>query len=58
MTIALRKGAYAVRVAESAADVVACQRLRHFCFRGCVGMDMDRFDDLSRHLMVEDHTGV
>lgn len=58
MTIALRKGAYVVRMADGPADIAACQRLRHLCFWGRPGLDVDRFDDLSRHIMVENHDGL
>ena len=46
-----------VRHADGAADLAACQRLRHRCFFGRAGLDTDRFDPLCRHLMVEDLSG-
>lgn len=48
------KGRYRVRLAAGAADVAACQRLRHRAFRGGEGVDADRFDATCRHVMVED----
>ena len=57
MTIALRKGAYVARMADGAEDLQACQRLRHQCFFGHAGVDADRFDPLSQHVMVEDSAG-
>ncbi len=57
MTIPFQKGRYAARFAAGPADVMACQRLRHLCFFGGTGRDQDRFDDLCRHLMVEDQGG-
>ncbi|MDX8352127.1 GNAT family N-acetyltransferase [Cognatiyoonia sp. IB215182] len=57
MTIALRKGAYVVRLADGPADMAACQQMRHVCFCGGTGVDADRFDHLSHHIMVEDLGG-
>lgn len=42
-----------IRFAETAADVEACQRLRQMAFFGTKGIDADRFDACSRHLMIE-----
>ncbi|SLN29064.1 hypothetical protein ROJ8625_01236 [Roseivivax jejudonensis] len=54
----LVKGRYRVRVAESAADIAAAQRLRHLCFRGRDdGLDRDRFDPLCVHVLVEERAG-
>jgi len=47
------RGQYRVRLACSAADVAAVQRLRHHAFRGCEGVDADRFDARCRHVMIE-----
>ncbi|MEM8785049.1 MAG: GNAT family N-acyltransferase [Pseudomonadota bacterium] len=58
-----RAGALEVRLAETQADVAACQQLRHAVFveemagltSGLVGArDVDRFDDHADHLMVVD----
>lgn len=52
--IRLRKGRYSVRLAESAADIEAAQRLRHQAFRGSDGLDRDGFDDHCQHVLVEE----
>ncbi|MEJ6402220.1 GNAT family N-acetyltransferase [Yoonia sp. 2307UL14-13] len=57
MTIPLCKGAYVARMAGGADDLLACQRLRHRCFFGGAGVDKDRFDALSQHVMVETEAG-
>jgi len=57
MTIPLFKGRYQARLAAGAADLRACRRLRHLCFFGGTGLDADPFDDICRHLMVEDQAG-
>ena len=45
---------YAVRRAETAADIEAVQRLRHICFRGSdAGLDQDAFDARCTHVMLE-----
>jgi putative hemolysin len=54
MTIAFRKGRYSARLAIAAADVLACQQLRHLCFFGGVGVDQDAFDPACDHMMVFD----
>lgn len=57
----LIKGRYRVRFASSPADVEAAQRLRHRCFIATAGgaeqaggRDMDAFDALCRHVLVEE----
>ncbi|HBD91566.1 MAG: ornithine-acyl-ACP acyltransferase [Rhodobacteraceae bacterium GWE1_64_9] len=53
----LRKGHYQARLADSGADLQRAQALRHLCFRGAAagpGLDCDGFDDLCRHVLVED----
>lgn len=53
---------FQARLAETDADVRACQRLRHRAFREArglasedgLGIDVDEFDVHCRHLMVED----
>lgn len=61
MTVMLRKGGYAARIARNPADLVAAQRLRHLCFieRGGVAPRPDRregdsFDQSCSHVLVED----
>ncbi|KAA0920730.1 GNAT family N-acetyltransferase [Aquicoccus porphyridii] len=54
MSLGLRKGRYGARMAESDADVVAAQRLRHRCFFGTEGRDADRFDAACDHVLIED----
>jgi len=53
----LSKGRYQTRIAQSAADIEAAQRLRHLAFKGVAadeGLDHDRFDDICTHILVED----
>lgn len=64
--LSVREGRYAVRFAETEADLRAAQRLRWLCFiargRGAgagaeggeEGLDRDRHDALCRHVLVED----
>jgi len=54
-------GRYRARIAETAEDVRACQRLRWLAFRAnrglgaeADGLDADGFDPICRHLMVEE----
>jgi putative hemolysin len=61
MAVTLRRGRYAVRFADCAADLEAAQRLRHLCFveRGGApprpdGLDRDRFDAICSHVLVEE----
>ncbi|MGF1501726.1 MAG: GNAT family N-acetyltransferase [Paracoccaceae bacterium] len=60
-----RKGSFKARLAEGREDVRACQRLRHLTFvadRGLVrsgpgaadAIDLDAFDAVCEHIMVED----
>lgn len=60
-SLILERGRYRARLAAGPADVVAAQRLRHLCFieRGGGrarpdGRDSDRFDDLCRHVLIEE----
>ncbi|SFD98133.1 GNAT family N-acetyltransferase [Roseivivax sediminis] len=54
----LIKGRYRVRMAGTASDVAAAQRLRHLCFRGTAdGLDRDGFDPLCLHVLVEERSG-
>jgi len=57
MTVGFQKGRYLARRAITAADLRACQALRHRCFFGADGLDRDRFDPDCAHLMVEDGPG-
>lgn len=57
----LGKGRYRARFASSAGDVAAAQRLRHLSFVAGTGaapragdLDRDGFDDICRHMLVED----
>lgn len=50
----LVKGRYRVRVADSDADVLRAQELRHLCFHGTPGRDSDGFDTICAHGLVED----
>ena len=60
--LTLRKGRFAVRMAETLQDVSRAQALRHLCFMGNRGiaaptktaLDTDPYDDLCRHVLVED----
>lgn len=57
MTFGFQKGRYFARHAATAADLRACQALRHRCFFGAEGIDADVFDASWTHLMVEDGQG-
>jgi len=52
----LRKGRFQARIASSAADIAAAQGLRFRAFRdaGGVGQDVDGFDPLCTHVLVEE----
>lgn len=61
MILTPQKGRYVARFAQSAADLLAAQRLRHLCFveRAGVtpragGIEADRFDALCRHVLIEE----
>lgn len=45
---------YLARFAVTDTDVQAAQALRHRCFRGGDGMDVDPFDVMCRHVLIED----
>ena len=49
----LRRGKYQTRLAESAVDLAACQRLRMRAFKRTDGHDIDAFDGRCTHVMVE-----
>ena len=57
----LKRGRFVARLAESSADVLAAQRLRHLAFRTVrglqgsgAGLDADAFDALCQHMLVEE----
>ncbi|MEL6643720.1 MAG: GNAT family N-acyltransferase [Pseudomonadota bacterium] len=57
----LLKGRYVARFAKNEADVQAAQRLRYLAFIADTtaaaradGVDADRFDDICRHVLIED----
>jgi putative hemolysin len=49
----LSTGRYRVRFGEGQTDLAAAQTLRSLCF-GTIHMDLDRFDVLCSHILVED----
>jgi putative hemolysin len=57
MTIPFAAGCLSARLADTSADILACQRLRQQCFFGTEGVDQDRFDARCKHLMVLDAHG-
>jgi len=48
------KGRYEVREAQSPADLRAAQALRQRAFHGQPGLDVDAFDPLCRHILIEE----
>ncbi len=54
--ISLKKGKYGSRLAQSASDLEAAQRLRARAFKLFETLDQDRFDDLCRHILIEEQT--
>ncbi|PIE14377.1 MAG: ornithine-acyl-ACP acyltransferase [Rhodobacterales bacterium] len=54
MGLTLKKGRYRARLAQSRADVVAAQALRHRAFHGVTGRDVDGFDGICSHILIED----
>ncbi|MGL4321816.1 MAG: GNAT family N-acetyltransferase, partial [Paracoccaceae bacterium] len=58
--LALLKGRYTARLADSAADVLAAKTLRYQCFVSGrpadhgQGIDEDQFDDHCQHMLVEE----
>ena len=53
--LSLRKGRYVARLASGPADIHAAQALRTLTFRGAGGVpDVDAFDDLCQHVLVEE----
>ncbi|SEP55385.1 GNAT family N-acetyltransferase [Thalassovita taeanensis] len=52
--LSLKKGRYVTRLATAPDDIRAAQRLRHLCFRGQDGEDVDDFDKVCTHFLVED----
>lgn len=45
---------YRARFDETQADIRAAQALRHKCFRTGQGVDSDAYDEICRHVLVED----
>ncbi len=58
MTFAFQTGRFDTRLAETKEDIAACQALRHQCFHGGDGLDVDAFDAVCQHVMVTDGTGL
>ena len=56
--INVTKGRYRVYEARDARDVVRAQALRHLAFQGRAGLDVDPFDDICTHILVEDRTSA
>jgi putative hemolysin len=52
--LSLKKGRYTTRLAETAEDIAAAQRLRHLSFHGAEGVDADGFDAICTHILVEE----
>ena len=55
---AISTGRLTARLAESGADIVKAQALRHLCFRGQLGLDADDFDADCLHILLESETGL
>lgn len=55
--LTMTRGRYTARFAETPGDVMAAQSLRHLCFRGGPGLDVDDFDAECRHVLIEDAGG-
>lgn len=53
MTVLPTTAPLTCRMAQTPRDIVACQALRHACFHGQDGLDVDQFDDRSDHVMIE-----
>lgn len=58
MTASFHKGRLGVRLAQDAADLAACQALRHACFFGRPGIDADAFDAACQHIMIGGEGGL
>ncbi|MBA86059.1 GNAT family N-acetyltransferase [Thalassobius sp. S69A] len=52
--LSLKKGRYLTRLAETPEQISAAQRLRHRAFHGSEGLDVDAFDAICTHFLVED----
>ncbi len=57
MTISFPKSRLCVGLAQDADDLAACQDLRHQCFFGKPGRDIEDIDKHCQHLMVHDALG-
>ena len=59
----MQTGGLVARLAEGPADLVRAQELRHLRFRAARGLsapggrEVDRFDDLCQHVLIEDGSG-
>jgi putative hemolysin len=59
----MQTGGLVARLAEGPADLVRAQELRHLLFRAARGLsapggrEVDRFDDLCQHVLIEDGSG-
>lgn len=58
MTVPFRKGRFGVRLAADGHDLAACQALRHQCFFGGDGLDVDHFDAMCDHVMIAGDAGL
>ncbi len=55
MMTELQRGRYVARFAEDESDITAAQSLRFRTFRGdSEGLDQDKFDDICKHVLVEE----
>ena len=58
MTASFHTARLGVRLAQTDADLLACQALRHACFFKVPGIDSDAFDARCRHLMIGGEGGL
>ncbi len=52
--LALSRGRYVARTANTDTDIAAAQGLRHLAFHGGPGLDCDPFDAICTHILIED----
>lgn len=52
--IPLERSSYRARFANGAEDLAACRALRHLAFHGYPGTDADAYDDIARHVLIEE----
>jgi putative hemolysin len=61
--VLVQTGALVARLANGPSDIARAQELRHLCFRAARGLsapggrEVDRFDDLCQHVLIEDGLG-